>query len=492
MLFKSRKATTLGGDAVRLTTSKIMTLAISMLSTMLLARFRTLTEYGTFSQILLVINLASTLFMLGLPNSINYFLARADSEEDKRRFLSVYYTLSTALSIIIGAVLVLAIPLIEAFFHNSLIGKFYYVLALFPWASIITASIENILVVYKRTRFLMVYRLVVSVVTLGSVVVVKLFGWSFTDYMNIFIAIHCILAILTYIIVAHYSGKLRFLIDSDLIKKVFVFSIPMGLAAVVGTLNTEIDKLLIGYLMDTEQMSIYTNAAKELPLTIVASSITAVLLPFLTRMIKKNRYKDAVVLWGYATELSFIIICLVVAGVVTYAEEVIELLYSAKYLPGVGVFRIYTLNLLLRVTYFGIILNACGKTKKIFYCSLVSLGLNVVLNPVFYLIFGMIGPAIATFISILCITLLQLIMTSKVTAISFGKIFPWKSIFVILFINSVLAVIFYFVKKMLVLDKWIGNIPEAILLGVIWCVIYFIIMRKEIRKKWTLLNMEEQ
>ena len=310
--------------------------------------------------------------------------------------------------------------------------------------------------------------------------------------MNIFIAIHCILAILTYIIVAHYSGKLRFLIDSDLIKKVFVFSIPMGLAAVVGTLNTEIDKLLIGYLMDTEQMSIYTNAAKELPLTIVASSITAVLLPFLTRMIKKNRYKDAVVLWGYATELSFIIICLVVAGVVTYAEEVIELLYSAKYLPGVGVFRIYTLNLLLRVTYFGIILNACGKTKKIFYCSLVSLGLNVVLNPVFYLIFGMIGPAIATFISILCITLLQLIMTSKVTAISFGKIFPWKSIFVILFINSVLAVIFYFVKKMLVLDKWIGNIPEAILLGVIWCVIYFIIMRKEIRKKWTLLNMEEQ
>ena len=39
---------------------------------------------------------------------------------------------------------------------------------------------------------------------------------------------------------------------------------------------------------------------------------------------------------------------LAVAGLVTYAEEVVTILSSSKYLPGVPVFRVYSLNLLLR------------------------------------------------------------------------------------------------------------------------------------------------
>lgn len=68
---------TVGKNAVVLTASKIITTSISLASVMLLSRFRTLEEYGTYSQTLLVINLATALFMLGLPNSTNYFLALA-------------------------------------------------------------------------------------------------------------------------------------------------------------------------------------------------------------------------------------------------------------------------------------------------------------------------------------------------------------------------------------------------------------------------------
>ena len=145
------RSATLGGDAVRLTISKVLTLTITMATTMLLARFRSFQEYGTYSQLLLVINLVSSLLMLGLPNSINYFLARADKQEERRKFLSLYYVLSTTISFIIGLVLVLAIPLIELYFKNYTIRCFYYFLALYPWSSIVSSSIENVLVVYKKT-----------------------------------------------------------------------------------------------------------------------------------------------------------------------------------------------------------------------------------------------------------------------------------------------------------------------------------------------------
>jgi len=156
--------------------------------------------------------------------------------------------------------------------------------------------------------------------------------------------------------------------------------------------------------------------------------ITAVLLPQFTRMLKKGNDREAVDLWASATELSFAIIGLVAAGVFTYAEEVMSLLYSEKYLPGLSVFRIYTLVLLLRCTYFGIILNAKGKTKEIFYGGVASLIFNAVLNPLLYWLMGMNGPALATFLSMSVVLLWQLYRTAKCTGITFSQVFPWKRI----------------------------------------------------------------
>ena len=482
------KSESLGRSTVTLTASKIITLIVSMCATMLLSRFRTVEEYGTYSQLLLVINLASTLIMLGLPSSINYFLSRTETISERQRFLSVYYSLSTVLSLIIGIVLVACVPMIEAYFHNPAIKGFSYFLALYPWASIISSSIENILVVFKKTRFLMSYRIIHSVALLLSVLAVQWLGYGFSTYMVVFVIINCIFSLSVYVIAFSLVGGIRFRADKELIIQIFRFSVPIGLATVVGTLNTEIDKLLIGYLMDTEQLAIYSNAAKELPLTIVASSVTAVLLPQLTRMIKKGKTKEALKLWGNATELSYIVIAFLVSCIFVFAEEALTILYSAKYLPGVGVFRVYTLNLLLRVTYFGIVLNACGKTKKIFWCSIYSLLLNMLLNPLFYYLFGMIGPAIATFLAILLILLLQLRMTSGITGASFSEVFPWKQIGKTTMINIVFAAVFWECKHFLHLEAAVGEIWESVLLGGVWFVVYFLVMRGKLVLKWNLLN----
>ena len=486
------KKTTLGGDVVRLTTSKVITLCITMLTGMMLARFRTIEEYGVYSELLLVVSLTTSLLMLGLPNSINYFLARAEDQAERRRFLSVYYTLSTILSAVIGLVLILAIPLIEAYFHNPSIRNFAYFLAIYPWTVIITSSVENVLVVYQRTWFLMLFRLVSSVALLLTVLVVQWCGLGFSAYIYALTAVSAALSLAVYFITSRLCEGLKFGWDKALIRQVFIFSIPMGLGAVVGTLNTEIDKLLIGYLMDTEQMGIYTNAAKELPLTVVATSITAVLLPRLTRMIKREKTREAIRLWKVAVELALIVIALAVAGLVTYAEEVVTILSSEKYLPGVPVFRVYSLNLLLRCTYFGIVLQGFGATKKILQCSILSLILNVILNPLFYYLFGMIGPAIATFLAILLILLLQLYMTSKVTKISFSEIFPWKKAGEILLVNATFGCAFWWIKRLLPLQLFLSEVGESLLLGAIWSAVYLWCMKDWILRAWNALNREEE
>lgn len=482
------KSTSLGKETVLLTVSKMTTLIITMLTSMMLSRFRSFEEYGTYSQLILVVNLFISIFMLGLPNSINYFLARANTEYEQQRFLGVYYTLSTTLSVIMGVLLSLVAPLIAAYFKNPIILSFVYFLLIFPWANVIGSSVENVLVVYHKTRALAIYRIVNSLCLMGSILVVQWLGLGFREYMIVNLSIYSLFALVVYVISYRASGGFRFGFDKQLIRTIFAFSLPLGLSAVVGTLNIEIDKLLIGFLMDTEQMAIYTNSSKELPVTFVSASITAVLLPQLTRLLKKGRDKEALDLWANATELSYALICLIVAGVFTFAEDVMSFLYSPKYLPGLPVFRIYTLVLLLRCTYFGMILNAKGRTKEIFKGSVAALSLNAVLNPLMYWAIGVTGPALATFLSMFAVLFWQLLRTAKYTGVTIAKVFPWKRIAFITIVNACLAVCFSVVKLMLPLEQWITSFGESLLLGGIWCVIYLAVMRKSIRRAWNGLN----
>lgn len=479
---------TIARDALKLTTSKIITMVLSMATAMLLSRFRSLEEYGTYSQLSVVINLIISVIMMGLPNSVNFFLARAETEDSKRKFLSIYYTLSTLLGFVAGLMLVLSTPLIISYFNNPLIDNFVYVLAIYPWALIMLSSIDHVLIVYGKANSVMLFRISNSIAILSIIFIVEFFDLTFNHYMGMFICLESLFSLLVYFIVYRTSGKLSLDFNLHDINKILRFSLPLGLASVVGQLSVELDKLLIGKFFSTEDVAIYTNAAREMPVTIIASALTAVLMPRLVRLLRDKQYYDVIKIWGSSIEISFIIICFVSFGMIVFAPDVISLLYSDKYLPGVNVFRVYSLVLLLRVTYFGMILSSIGKTKFIFYSSVLALALNVILNYSFYLVLGFVGPAYATLVSILLVQVLQLLATAKSINIRFVEIFPWKKIGIILTVNGFFAAVFILIKEQIKLDTTLGSILESILLSIIWGIIYLIVMRKNIITNWKLLN----
>ena len=502
---KKKKGSNLGADATLLTFSKVATSGIAMVMTMLLSRFRTLEEYGTFSQILMVVNLVTSILMLGLPKSLNYFLAKTDDKEEKRRFLSLYYTLNTILSFVVGLALVLSVGLIERYFENYTIRAFLYFLALFPWTKIVCASVENLLIVYKKPKALVAFRILNSIALLLTVMVVQWLGWTFKDYMLLYVLVEAAFSVAVYIIAAKVSGGIKPYISKKLLRTVLMFSVPLGLASVVGTLNIELDKMLIGLLMDTESFAVYTNAAKELPVVMISSSFTAVLLPQMVKMLKKEDHLGAIKLWGNATTLSMILIAIIGVGCFVYAEDVIKILYSEKYIEGVWVFRIYSLHLLMRCTYYGMVLNSIGKTGFIFWCSIGALGSNAVLNIVLFKVFeafgqSIIAPAVATLVSTTAMALLQLTVTAKSLKIKFSQIFPWKESAGILLVNIAFGAVFYFVKMLSPMDKWFtqiilfgkpldGSVVESLILALIWCALYLGVMLKAIKKKWRNLKV---
>lgn len=478
----------LGKDAVKLTASQVITLSIAMLTAMLLSHFRTLEEYGTYSQLLMISNIVTALFMLGLPNSINFFLASTTDTIERQKFISNYFSLSTLLGIIAGLLLILSISLIVGYFKNPLLKNFMFMLAVYPWTRIIMSSIDAILIIYQKTTVIMFFRIFNSLFLLSIVLVAEVFNLSFMMYMVFFVIGQALFTISVYFTIGSTTGELKFNLDKKLITKILKFSIPIGLATMVGTIGIELDKLVIARIYNTEQLAIYTNAAKEMPVTVIASSLTAVLLPKLVHLLKNKNIEEAVYIWGDTTTLSYLFICFFAATLYVYAPDIITLLYSDKYLSGVDVFRVYSITLLLRCTYFGIILNALGKTKFILYSSIASLILNLLLNYPFYKIFGFIGPAVATFVSIILIQLIQLKITAKSIQIPFKRIFPWRTLAIITVVNLVLGIVFSSLKDVVMIKHLTGEIVESIIMGLLWGLVYFILFLNVIKQKWNSLN----
>lgn len=475
-------------DAVKLTASKVLTLIIGMVTAMLLSRFRTLEEYGTYSQLLMVISITTSIISLGIPNSINYFLARAESDQEKQKFLSVYYSLNTLISFATGLVLVLSAPLIASYFNNPLINSFVYFLAVFPWTQIIQASIENLLIVYQKTTGIIVFRLLNSLLLIGIIVVVQLLNWNFQAFLILFLVIQVLFSIATYLIAKSLSGKLQVNFNRELIGKILKFSVPLGLASVVGTISIELGKLVIGAMYNTEQLAIYANASREMPVTIISASLTAVLLPQLARLLSKEKNEESVTLWGKSVTLSYVFMSFFSAVLFVFAPQIISILYSDKYLPGVNVFRIFSLVILLRTTYFGMLLNSKGKTKFIFYSSIASLVLNLILSYLFYLLFGFIGPALASFAAIGLVNLLQLITTGKILNVPFKQIFPWSELGKISVINLLLGVSFFLLNQFFASIFLINPVIVAIIIGCLWLMLYIFIMRNYLMQAFRMIK----
>lgn len=480
----------IGKDTIKLSAAKIIAQVIGLINTMLLSRYRTLEEYGTYSQTMLVINLAITIFLFGLPSCMNYFLAAANSDKERKRIASVYYTLNISLGIIVGIILTITIRIYAEYFNNDSIYNLWFVFLLYPIIMIIFSSMDNILIVEQRTNSLMRIKILCSFFTFSALIFAKLIKCSFENYMLIYILGQTLVLIYFFVLIFRIYGPLKILLDLPLIKQMIEVALPLGLANVLGTLKAQMDQLVIGRFFSTSEAAVYANAAKELPVTVISASLTAVLLPQIVRLLKKEQKQEAIILWGDATLLSYSFVCFLVAGIFVFAPEAITFLYSSKYLSGCYVFRVYLLVLLFRCTYFGMILNSMGETKFILWSSIASLGVNLILNFVLYYLIGFSGPAIATLIATAATALLQLLASAKVLKVKLSRIFPWEGLLKISIINCGIAIVMNFIKKVIPLDVYIGNIPEAFILAFLWGCIYLVLIRKFLKEKWTGLKID--
>jgi len=417
-------------DSAFLTFVKILTTLTSIITTKILSVGLNLSDYGTYSQVGLVISIGTSVLMCGLGDALNYFYNNSQEQiESKKKIVNTIYFIEIVVGIIFVAVIAFGRGLIASYFSNNMLNKLLILVSFKP-------VLENIMYFYQilfisagKAKVIAARNLVISLVKIS---VIYLSVHFFGSIEMIFIA-YIILDFLQLIFFKALFSKVCFVINPlklqyKSMKAILVYSLPMGVYAFTNYLLRDIDKLIIGRMADAETLAIYANCSRVLPFDLITTSYATVLIPLIMRYVSSNNKKDTIVLYSNYMRIGYYSVWTFGAAFLATSQQALTFLYSDKYLPGIEVFIIYIIDSMVRFASIHLILTASGKSRILMWYSLASLAANTVLNILLYKVVGVAGPAFATLIITLVYTVAVLIKTNNTIQTRLSDIFDWKDV----------------------------------------------------------------
>ena len=229
-----------------------------------------------------------------------------------------------------------------------------------------------------------------------------------------------------------------------------------------------VDKIFISSFFNTEKFAEYANGAMELPfIGIITGSIMAVLMPEFVKLYDSKNIKAFIKIWDSSIKKVAFIFFPLMCFLFIFSEQFIIIFFSEKYLESVNIFRIYLLQLPCKITILGIILLSMNQTSFVLKSTLLYLAFNILLNFIFINALGIIGPAIATIISLYIISFLQLVYISIKFKIKFSQIFPWGILMKLIVISISSGIIIHLIsfKSFTFFNQGLLNNSAIILVG---------------------------
>lgn len=181
----------------------------------------------------------------------------------------------------------------------------------------------------------------------------------------------------------------------DGIKEMLKFSVPLGLATMVGTISLQMDKIIVAMMCPPEEFAVYALGAVEIPfLAVLTGSITAVMLADMRKSVSTGNKMEALRLFQTTAEKTALVIFPITIFLFVCASPFILTLYGDGYAESVHPFRLYLLNLPFRIVVFGSLLMAFGQNLFILKRAIYGLILGGITSAALVSYLGSIGAVI--------------------------------------------------------------------------------------------------
>ncbi len=436
----------------------VLNILVGLIYTPIMLRMMGQSEYGTYSLISSIIGYL-TVLDLGFGNAIIIYTSRyrvknqIDEQSKLNGMFLIIYSIIGVISGIMGAILYANIDKLFAgtmtiqelqkakIMTIILIINLVFTFPLSIFGSIITAYEKFIFSkVVNILRIILMPCIMIPLLYMGykSVAMTVV-----TTILNISFLIINLVYCLKVIKIKFTFGKF----NTKLLKEIFGYSFFIFLAIIVDKINLNIDQFILGSVVGTVEVAIYTVAAQIQTIYIsLSTAINGVLLPKIT-MLVENKESDETIsdIFIQTGRLQYIIMALITTGFIIFGQEFINIW------AGNGYDKSYWTELILMVPALVPLIQNVGinilqaknmhrfRTVVYFFIAIANLFISIPLARKF----GSIGSAIGT--SLACLLGQWIIMNIyyyKKANINIPKF--WKNIFkmsipiIIIFIPTLL------------------------------------------------------
>ncbi|WP_026708214.1 oligosaccharide flippase family protein [Flavobacterium frigidarium] len=447
------------------------------------------TYYAVTNYILSAANVIMPLFAIGMQNTLVKFYSQCKTEEERGRFLSF--------TVLFPFLLCIPIGIIGLFFFDDLV---YFVskknpvvqtfIWLIPFTGLCMAYFE-IFYAWARVHMHSVFGNFIKEVGLRLfslfAIIGVYFNWiSIVDFVYVTSGIYFLALIVTML----YAFKIKrpnfqFYIPTN-VKDILEYTFYIILSGSVANLLLDGDKLMLNQYLVIENIAYYSVATYiALVISVPSRAMHQIVYPITAKLMHENKYEELNALYK-KTSINlqivggFVMLCIFVN--ISQLYEIVPKEYSG------GIIVVFMIGL---SKYFDLILgnnNAIIFNSK-YYRTVLFLGLflvliTIVLNRIFIPLYGIMGCAFATLLSITLYSLAKLLFVVKrmhlypftketvtslvVTAVLFLAFYFWEfplyPLIGIALKSIILTVVYLYVNYKLVISKEINDIIDKMLL----------------------------
>lgn len=423
----------------------LFSFGFTIVSSMILSRYFSKADYGTYKQVLYVYHTMLTVFTLGLPKAYSYFLPRVEINQAKsliRKLTRLFFGLGLVFTI----VLFTGAGLIADILRNPDLKDAIQLFSVVPLFTLPSMGLEGILSTYRKTQFMTLYTIGTRMMMLLCVAFPVVFwGLGYMEAIMGFVvssAIACILALLLKYYPVRNAGNEK---TDVTVGEIFRFSMPLLYASLWGMLIHQCDQFFISRYFGNEVFAEFSNGSMELPFVgMIVGACAAVLSPIFSHMSHEqvDFQKEVLPLWMSVFDKTVKLIYPLVLFCLFFADEIMVLLYGNQYEYSAIYFRIKLIANFFTVISFAPMVINTGNVKYYQNVHMFGAAILIVMEYVSILLFN--SPYIITIVSVVCHIgriYCMLRLCAKLFGVGVIKIFPVKSIFKIV-LSSVIILAF--------------------------------------------------
>ena len=372
-----------------------------LLERVLVARFFNPDKYGEFVLALTVLNFAVIVAVMGLDKGIVRYVARADDEQKRRGIVVFSLRFSFLIALVVGGILFVSAGAISnAVFNDATLTPFVRVAAVIvPFAVIVkiaTATARGFESARART---LMKDIGLPGAKLLFIVITIFLGFDILGVASGYIAAYLVISIFALGYIWNLTGgRGTTSIRTELLR----FSVPLLVTGSLRIVADTIDTLFIAAMLTTRDVGVYNAGYMLSNLVLMAPTLVGVIfMPIMSDYHSQTDLKSMDRIFKLSTRW---ILALTTPGFVLILLSpgtFISSLFQETYLDATGVLLVVSSGFFLHVMLGlnGATLNMIGDSDFILFTSILNAATNIALNLVLIPRIGIIGAAIATFVS---------------------------------------------------------------------------------------------